>query len=271
MTCIIHDIPINYEEYGEGKPVLCIHGYWVDHRLMSECLEPVFDQKHGYRRIYIDLPGMGKTPSAEWIKDSYDVLGIVKEFINVIIADENFLIAGESYGGYLTLGIIYDMCERIDGVMLICPVVANTRKNLPLRNILHKSEALESIYDKNRVKTFLEIAVMATTKTYEKYKSSILAGIEIADMEFLSELYDKAFDFENKFKDKKFCKPACILTGRQDHLVGYKDTFEILDKFPRATFAVLDCSGHNLQIENELLFNDHVKDWIWRVELEEMK
>ena len=42
MEILIKDIPINYEEYGKGKPVLCIHGYMVDHRMMKNCFEPVF-------------------------------------------------------------------------------------------------------------------------------------------------------------------------------------------------------------------------------------
>lgn len=62
-------------------------------------------------------------------------------------------------------------------------------------------------------------------------------------------------------------KPTCIITGRQDSSVGYAHAYELLDKFPRATFAVLDCAGHNLQIESELLFNQLIKDWLKRIEL----
>ena len=76
MVCLIRDIPIYYEEYGEGRPVLCIHGYSVDHHLMTGCLEPVFTQMSGYRRIYLDLPGMGKTPAASWIQNADDMLEI---------------------------------------------------------------------------------------------------------------------------------------------------------------------------------------------------
>lgn len=33
----------------------------LDHRLMSGCMEPIFTKREGWRRIYIDLPGMGVT------------------------------------------------------------------------------------------------------------------------------------------------------------------------------------------------------------------
>lgn len=58
----------------------------------------------------------------------------------------------------------------------------------------------------------------------------------------------------------------CIWGGRQDSCVGYKDAWGILEDYPRATFAVLDRSGHNLQLESEELFHSLVKEWLYRVE-----
>lgn len=275
MICMVRDIPIYYEEYGSGKAILCIHGYSVDHRLMSGCLEPVFNQTQGYRRIYLDLPGMGKTPSQKWIKSSDDMLEILNEFITAVIPDGSFLIAGESYGGYLTLGLIHDIRDRIDGVLLICPmlkswVIMNDEKEkLPKKQVLWKSETLGSVEDNPDIKSFLDFAVIATPEIFEKYKNDILSGVMLSDKDFLYNYFDGAYNinFENSLKTNTYNKPACILTGRQDNAVGYSDAYEILDRFPRATLAVLDCAGHNLQIDSEPLFSQHVKDWLWRVEL----
>jgi pimeloyl-ACP methyl ester carboxylesterase len=65
MKCKIKDICLNYEIIGAGNPIIMLHGYYVDHRLMSGCMEPVFRDKKGYKRIYLDLPGMGESESAE--------------------------------------------------------------------------------------------------------------------------------------------------------------------------------------------------------------
>lgn len=59
-----------------------------------------------------------------------------------------------------------------------------------------------------------------------------------------------------------FSKPSVFLAGRQDHITGYKDVFEILDKYPRATFSVLDTAGHNLQIEQVGLLKAHIREWL---------
>lgn len=76
--------------------------------------------------------------------------------------------------------------------------------------------------------------------------------------------YDFSFDVDNL--EEKFNKPTLMLLGRQDSSVGYKDAWNILDKYPRVTFAVLDRAGHNLHIEQEELFNSLVNEWLERVE-----
>jgi pimeloyl-ACP methyl ester carboxylesterase len=43
-----------------------------------------------------------------------------------------------------------------------------------------------------------------------------------------------------------FEKPALILTGRQDHMVGYYDAWNIYENYPRGSYVVLDRAGHNL-------------------------
>ena len=65
--------------------------------------------------------------------------------------------------------------------------------------------------------------------------------------------------------NEKFNKPTLILLGRQDSSVGYKDAWSILDNYPRATFAVLDKAGHNLQIEQVEVFNSLVNEWLVRI------
>ncbi len=71
MEYVAKGIPIYYEVAGSGTPIVMIHGWSVYHHLMSGCMEPVFELPDTqWQRIYFDLPGMGKTPGADWIDDS---------------------------------------------------------------------------------------------------------------------------------------------------------------------------------------------------------
>ncbi|MDD7794233.1 alpha/beta fold hydrolase [Clostridium sp. 'White wine YQ'] len=266
MECIVRDLTLNYEIIGEGKPILMIHGYGVDHKLMTGCMEPMFSAKENYKRIYLDLPGMGKSQCSERIINSDIMLEIVMEFINKIIPNENFLVAGESYGGYITRGLVYKMPERIDGVLLICPVILPkySDRNVSEHIVLVKDEQVLSKLTTEEASSFNDSTVVQSERIYERYKKEIISGVELANEEFIERFIKTgySFTFEVDKLDKKFDKPALILLGRQDDCVGYKDAWNILDNYPRATFAVLDKAGHNLQIEQEELFSALVKEWL---------
>jgi pimeloyl-ACP methyl ester carboxylesterase len=107
MECTVRDVPLSYESYGTGTPIILLHGYGSDHRLMKGCIEPIFAQQPGWQRIYLDLPGMGQTPGKEQIKSTDDILDIVIAFLDAVIPGQCFLLAGESYGGYLARGVVY--------------------------------------------------------------------------------------------------------------------------------------------------------------------
>lgn len=128
MLWRIKDAEIYYEVVGEGKPVLIIHGCAPDHRLMMKCMESVFQKDEGYKRIYIDLPGMGKSNAPHWINSSDHILEVLTMFIEEIIPKKDFLLVGESFGGYLARGILSKMFERVNGLLLICPVVVAMQK-----------------------------------------------------------------------------------------------------------------------------------------------
>ena len=269
MECKIKNLSINYEIIGEGKPIIMLHGYYSDHRLMTGCMESLFSAKEGYKRIYLDLPGMGKSDTAEWITSSDNMLAIVIEFINTIIPNEGFLLAGESYGGYLSRGIIYKMEDRIEGVLLICPLMIAEYKKRSVEEhivLVNDNELLSKLMPEE-AEDFNSGFVVQSEKIYNRYKNEIMSGVELANSTFLQNIMQKGygFSFDVDKVNKKFYKPTLILLGKQDDCVGYKDAWNILENFPRATFAVLDRAGHNLQIEQEGLFNSLINEWLVRV------
>jgi pimeloyl-ACP methyl ester carboxylesterase len=270
MKCNIKNIEVNYEVYGVGKPIIMLHGSHVDHRLMSGCMESIFNNRDRYKRIYIDLPGMGKTKSANWIINSDVMLDIVIDVIEKIIPNENFLLAGESYGGYLSRGIIYKIANRVDGLLLLCPAIIPDikKRNVPQHVVLKRDNKLLSQLEPSDAEGFNSIQVVQSKSIWERYRDEILSGIKLANDHFLKNLQENGygFSFDVDTLDEKFNKPTLILLGRQDSSVGYKDAWSILDNYPRATFAILDGAGHNLQLEQVEIFNCLVDEWLTRVE-----
>jgi pimeloyl-ACP methyl ester carboxylesterase len=60
-------------------------------------------------------------------------------------------------------------------------------------------------------------------------------------------------------------QPALFVMGRQDCVVSYRDHWQLIENYPRAYFMILDKAGHSLQIEQDVLFNAMVKEWLDRV------
>jgi pimeloyl-ACP methyl ester carboxylesterase len=51
-------------------------------------------------------------------------------------------------------------------------------------------------------------------------------------------------------------------------MVGYRDSWKLIENYSRASFVILDKAGHDLQNEQEELFQELVKEWIDRVSSE---
>jgi pimeloyl-ACP methyl ester carboxylesterase len=270
LQCRLKECTIHYETRGDGKPFIMLHGAGPDRRSMIGCMEPIMRKRKDWLRVYPDLPGMGKTPAEEWITNSDQMLEIIMNFINAVIPDQHFLLAGDSYGGYLACGIVYHATEKVDGLLLMGPVTIadHAKRTLPKHVTLAKSDALPSDLYPEETKMFEPFAVVETPKIFERTRKEILPGLKIADMKFLDRLQARgyAFTFDPDSPPVRFVRPTLILVGRQDSMVGYHDSMRILNNYPRATLAVLDRAGHNLQIEQERLFNCLVNEWLDRVE-----
>lgn len=269
MECQLKDIRVHYKIYGEGHPLISLHGFSPDHRLMTGCMEPIFEHRSGWQRIYPDLPGMGKTPGKEWITNSDQMLDVVLDFIDQVIPGQRFVLAGESYGGYLARGVIYRKPELVNGLLLICPMIIpdHAKRSLPPHVALVEDVELLSSLEPSEREEFESFAVVQSQRIWERTRDEVIAGVSIADEDFLTKLqtegYPLSFDVDAA---PPFEKPTLILVGRQDGMVGYRDAWGIFENYPRGTFAVLDRAGHNLQIEQETLFNALINEWLDRVE-----
>ena len=76
----------------------------------------------------------------------------------------------------------------------------------------------------------------------------------------------RTYSFDLDKASIPFEKPTLILMGRQDTHVSYQDGWDILESYPRATFAILDRAGHALGVEQRGLFQALMTEWLDRVE-----
>lgn len=266
-----NDRTLIYHTFGAGRPILLIHGFSVDHHLMTGCLEPIFADRTGWQRFYPDLPGMGQTPAQDSISNSDDILDLLLDFIDdELPSNEPFVLGGSSYGGYLAQGIVQHMPERVAGLLLMNPmtVVIHEERQLPAHAVFEQDGELLASLDPVEREGFTTFQVIQTREVWERSLREIQVGLALGDQAFLEHLQrpeNYAFSFELA---PTLAKPALIVTGRQDSATGYRDVWPILENFPRASFAVLDRAGHNLPIEQAALFSVLIAEWLDRVEAE---
>lgn len=273
MEYLVKDVPVYYEIHGSGMPVVMIHGWSPDHRLMKGCMEPVFERLDApWQRIYFDLPGMGKTPGRPWIDGSDAMLSVVLEFIDGILPGQHFLLAGESYGGYLARGVLRAREPLVEGLLLICPVASQEtqRDHLPPMQVLEKDEAFVNSLTEEEQRYFTGINIVQTRRVWEKFSADVLPGLKAADYDFLEHSLGRRVPFAEDVDRvaQPYRQPALMVMGRQDTAVGYRDQWNLIENFPRASFVILDKAGHNLQIEQEGLFHALVIEWLDRVRAE---
>ena len=77
---------IDYDVIGTGMPVLIIHGWGISKLTMKGAFEPIFSEVDGYKRFYIDLPGMGNSEHGD-VKNSDDILKLLHGFAVDIIRE----------------------------------------------------------------------------------------------------------------------------------------------------------------------------------------
>ncbi|MEO3817730.1 alpha/beta hydrolase [Plantactinospora sp. B24E8] len=262
---------LHFVEHGEGVPVLALHGWTPDHRLMSGCLEPVFAGRRGYRRLYPDLPGMGRSAAPDDIASSDDVLSAVQDFVDETIGDAPFLLVGESYGGYLARGLARSRPEQVLGLALICPTgtaVEQADRTCPEHRVLRPDPDLVGSLEPRLAEEFTEIAVVQSAETLRRFQDEIMSGLDLADRTAMARIRQRWVLTTDPESGPAYQRPALVLAGRQDSVVGYVDQFALLPHYPRASFAVLDVAGHNLQFEQPELFDALVREWLDRVAAE---
>lgn len=213
---------------------------------------------------------MGRTPAADEITNQDAMLEVVLGFIDQVIGGERFVVAGTSYGGYLARGVAYRRAALMDGLFLLVPkVVANPREpTVPPPTILAPDPGLQAELAPDESWLYESLAA-PNRAALDDLREFILSAVERVDHAFLGKLDqpgNAAFSFAVDKLLEPFPAPALFLMGQQDSAVGYRNAWDIVEDYPRATFAVLDRAGHFLGYEQETLLRALVNEWLDRVE-----
>lgn len=264
-----------YKSFGEGTPVLFVHGWQLNNDYDIADFEPIFAHATGYRRVYIDLPGMGATPADASTVDLQSMHDKIVAFIDQHISPDKFLLVGTSAGGYIARALATRFESQLLGVHLKVPLIEpeNSRRDLDVAKPILEDEAVVRLALGDQSPSLGQILIQTPAyirSLLAKMTATVFPADAMADHEALDPIRNDSqrysLDLIQKRREIVFSKPALIITGRHDDVVGYRDSLRLLEVYPRATFVALDRGIHLLPVDEGNLVQSMVLDWLKRVE-----
>ncbi|USS84801.1 alpha/beta hydrolase [Fructilactobacillus myrtifloralis] len=227
-------------------PIIFLHGYELDGTSLMPLTEPVFKKLlFGYQRIYIDLPGMGRSRELEFI----DAKTTLQELVQTLRALNlsRFLVVGQSYGGYLATGLKKDFPHAMKAQLLVVPMVVPKLAERTLDNLAHPYVGSNSDQFTDDFKAVNVILNHLKFALYQRLIEKPLAYNQSTNLTRVmnSDLYSLP-NWLNAIEPVA----TMLLVGRYDNIVGHKDPVKLLTlKYPELGIKQYGNSGHNLMID----------------------
>jgi pimeloyl-ACP methyl ester carboxylesterase len=256
MEVRVGQVVVHYVEHGTGRPVLVLHGAGVDHREAQACFEPLLDGVAGLRRIYPDLPGMGRTVAAETLRSADDVLDTLLGFADEVISGTGYLLVGHSAGAYYAQAMAARRPARVAGLALVCPLLPGLRDVPEHRVVAGSGEIGDDVF-----RSYFVVQTPQMLERYERYVAPAAELVDQAALERIGERWALTPDHGPAYPG-----PTVIVAGRLDSTVGYAAATDLVDHYPHASLAVVDDAGHALPHEQPELLRALLAEWLARVE-----
>ncbi|WP_028775912.1 alpha/beta fold hydrolase [Shimazuella kribbensis] len=106
---------IAFEDLGQGKPIILVHGFVGDHHYWDHVMEPLAKK---YRVIAIDLPGHGNSALSSDTNTTEDYADEIANLVEQLRLDKITLV-GHSLGGYITMAFSKKYASMLDRFALI--------------------------------------------------------------------------------------------------------------------------------------------------------
>ncbi|OLT09794.1 haloalkane dehalogenase [Pseudonocardia sp. CNS-139] len=248
---------VHHVEHGSGVPLVALHGAGVDHREIEAAVEAIIPRT-GYRRIYPDLPGMGRS-SAKGLTCNDDVAARIADFVGRVAGGPAMLL-GHSYGAYLARGIAARRPDLVAGLALLCPAGPHTQ-DVPGHTVVRHDPDAHAELDTGQQAGFDEYFVVRTRETARRYRDHVVPGAGLVDEDALGRIFG---GWTLDLGSEPFERPTLIVAGRRDSVVGFADAVGLLTRYPHAALAVVEDAGHALIHERPALLAGLLADWLDR-------
>ena len=248
MLLSVNGIKLNVEVQGAGQPVVLLHG--LTSNITMHQLE-IAQLSRSFQTVAIDSRGHGRSdkPAHYTLQDHIDdVFGV----LDALHLDRIFLV-GTSMGSYIAQGVASRQPARVAKLVLITPK-AEGQTSSSARFLAAHADELQG-KTPEEVQMFLLTHIFApstppqTIAAMEDFgRQQWEAGLVLTPEQTLAANRAlEGFDFRPVLP--QITAETLVISGRHDPLNPPEEGQAIAERIPRATFVVLEHSGHAPMIE----------------------
>jgi 3-oxoadipate enol-lactonase len=247
-------VSLAYEEFGEGEPLLLLHGLTGNRHMFDENVS-VF--KKYFRTIVLDARGHGDSdkPDTYTLNDHIDDVFRLLDYLGI---EETNLI-GVSMGSYIAQGVAISSPERIKKMILVATKSEGKTSSMQTLFLKYENELEGLSFSEKVLKVspymFHDLAAVGKWSKEASRKGPVLNAEQITSANKALE----GFDFQQDLY--RVTAKTLVISGDHDGLNPPEVGRETARLIPNATFVEFNQSGHAPNVEQKLLFLDFVLEF----------
>lgn len=245
-TIVVKGCKINYNEIGQGKNVILLHGWGCGHTIFNQLITYLGSK---FNVLAVDLPGFGKSEVPLTIWSIQDYADAIDEFLNKLNIKYPVLI-GHSFGGRIS--IILGARNKAEKIVLIDSAGIKPKRKMKYYIKVYIYKLLKNIGKINRLSSYVE-----------KLKSHFGSDDYKSANEIMRQILVKTVNTDLKEYLPQILAPTLLLWGEKDTATPVRDAYLMKKLIKDAGVVVFENSGHfsfldkpmetNIIIENFLL------------------
>lgn len=261
MRVKLRDFTMEYEERGDGVPLILVHGYPLNRKMWEPQLAALSNIS---RVITPDLRGHGGSETVPGTMNTMDDMAKdIKELIEILGIKEPVILGGLSMGGYISFAFYRNYPELVKGMILAATRATadtiDTKVSREEAAAIAQERGPEAIIDGQLPKMIAPITQETKPEIVELARSIMLETPVTAIVGDLRGMLNRQ-DSTSTLKTIE-C-PVLILHGADDKLIPIEEVNLMQREIRNAHSKIIPDAGHLLNLEQPREFNQAVQEFI---------